>query len=272
MKQHVRYSVILAAVWTIAAAAGMNVGADSFQGEEISKGSRVEFGEYPQQDDSEDRDPVIWEVLTAEDGRALLLCETCLEGMPYHMSREDITWEDCSLRTWLNSEFFMSAFDADEQDLILEETLESDSNVHYETEGGNSTEDKVFILSHSEAEEYFAERNDRTAQASVRIAKENDDDDDSDEDDKKDKDDQDSSAESSDEGSGDKDDNSDAPDRKTVYVSDVSGNCFWWLRTPGETLQDAECVGAEGSFLLNGYDVTQIDVGVRPAIWVKTGK
>ena len=49
----------------------------------------------------------------------------------------------------------------------------------------------------------------------------------------------------------------------------AGGSVFWWLRTPGETQEDAECLGAEGSILFSGYAVTQMDVGVRPAIWVK---
>ena len=210
------------------------VQAATFRNEEISVGSEIEFGCYEQDNDTGEEEPIVWRVLAIEDREALLISQDCLDVFPYHMTQEETVWSDCDLRSWLNSEFLMRAFDTGEQDLLLEKGYETEENLHYETDGGEPSEDdRVFILSHQEVLDYFDGREDRIACASKWAA------------------------ERDEEGMAD------------AYVSEVSDGCFWWLRTPGETQEDAECIGAEGSILFSGYAVTQMDVGVRPAIWVK---
>jgi hypothetical protein len=62
-----------------------------------------------------------------------------------------ITWEECSLREWLNTSFIEEAFTAEEQTYILLTKIENDVNPLYGTDGGNPTVDRVFLLSADEA-------------------------------------------------------------------------------------------------------------------------
>lgn len=55
----------------------------------------------------------------------------------------------------LNSEFISSAFSEDEKAMLLTVTVSADSNPEYNTNPGNATQDKVFLLSIDEANKYF---------------------------------------------------------------------------------------------------------------------
>ena len=109
----------------------------------------VHFGKYD------------WLVLKREKDHMLLLMKDVLEpGEQYHEESRAITWEKCTLRKWLNEDFY-NTFTPEEQARILETHLENPDNEEYETKGGNDTDDKVFLLSLDEAEEYMThdERN-----------------------------------------------------------------------------------------------------------------
>lgn len=72
------------------------------------------------------------------------------------MTSKDITWETCSLRTWLNVVFLNKAFDAAEQARIPTVTLTADKNQSYDTDRGKDTQDRIFLLSITEENRYFA--------------------------------------------------------------------------------------------------------------------
>ena len=112
-------------------------------------GDAVEFGLY-------ERTPIIWRVLRRTDDSLLLLSKDIVEVEKYNEIDEDTTWENCSLRKWLNSVFVEKAFSNDEKKLLVESSVTADRNHEYETEAGNDTIDKVFLLSSKEyEEEYF---------------------------------------------------------------------------------------------------------------------
>ena len=46
-----------------------------------------------------------------------------------------------------------------------------------------------------------------------------------------------------------------------------SGNCWWWLRSPGAYQDIAADVGNAGDVRENGYYVNYDDI-VRPALWI----
>lgn len=62
-----------------------------------------------------------------------------------------MTWETCSLRKWLNNEFYNEAFSKEEQKLITQTTVVNDDNSEHGTEERNATNDNVFLLSIAEA-------------------------------------------------------------------------------------------------------------------------
>ena len=104
-----------------------------------------------------------WYVIRVEDARALLVTTDLLEKRPYHGEWEKITWETCDLRAYLNGEFFEETFTDEEKEWIAASELVNDVSEFedFETEAGNDTVDRVFLLSVQEAEEFFAEDKDR---------------------------------------------------------------------------------------------------------------
>jgi tetratricopeptide (TPR) repeat protein len=105
-----------------------------------------------------------WIVLATGNTRALLITKDIVILRPYNKALEDITWEKCTLRTYLNSEFINQTFHSDfERSLILENLNKNPSNPQFHTDGGNDTADKIFLLSIEEAKQYFKTDRERMA-------------------------------------------------------------------------------------------------------------
>ena len=120
-------------------------GEDAFRKEQ--PGDEVSFGSYQ------------WGVLENDETTMLLVLyhaekEADLRGRPYNEQFTDITWEDSTLREWLNSEFFSQAFSDEESDSILTETCENSDNPTFGTPGGLNTSDRVFLTSRADIEKY----------------------------------------------------------------------------------------------------------------------
>ena len=128
----------------------------------ISVGDHILFGNYPQNNGT-DPEPIEWRVLEIKDGKALVISEYLLEPKAYYFELADVTWENSSLRKWLNGDFYDKAFSDSEKGLIQTVTIENQDNPLYGTPGGNDTEDKMFCLSLEEVQIYFADANDRMA-------------------------------------------------------------------------------------------------------------
>ena len=125
-------------------------------------GSHIYFGSYEQDNDLyASVKPIEWRVLERIGNRILVISEYGLEDEPYNKKRASVTWETCTLRAWLNSDFLASAFTAGEQAMIPAVHVVNERNPKFGTDGGNDTQDKVFILSISEAKSFFPTKNDR---------------------------------------------------------------------------------------------------------------
>ena len=75
-----------------------------------------------------------WRILSIEGEKALLLSDQCLACRQFHTSYVNVLWEDCSIRTWLNNDFYSTAFNSSERNLIIGTTIDGCEN------------DKVFLL------------------------------------------------------------------------------------------------------------------------------
>ena len=105
-----------------------------------------------------------WLILKKYDDHALVvMADVMQEERPYHKNGGAITWADCTLRQWLNGEFYQS-FTPEERERILDTNHENLDNVYYGTDGGVDTTDKIFLLSAEEAEKYMT-RSERTAKS-----------------------------------------------------------------------------------------------------------
>lgn len=116
----------------------------------------VKFGSYPQSDASGNtKEPIEWIVLDRQRDKALLLSKYILDFKCYNDDYKDVTWETCTLRNWLNNDFYFKAFSSDEQKKIQTTNITNNDNLYYGTNGGNNINDKVFCLSAEEVRKYF---------------------------------------------------------------------------------------------------------------------
>ena len=199
--------------------------------EHINVDDTMKFGNY--------HGAVEWLVLDKKDGKELLISKYCLDAKEYdkNENNESVTWETCTLRQWLNDEFFNEAFSEKEKELICDTHLQNPDNPEYGTDGGNDTTDKVFLLSIDEASRYFADNEARLTYATA-YAKEN--------------------------GAGDKNAwwglRSPGEDENNVaMVGDVGSISIY---SDGKSVY----VNKDGAVNCNGQNVGS-NFGIRPAIW-----
>lgn len=130
----------------------------------LAVGDKFTFGTYEQDNDtSNGAEDIEWLVLAKENNKILVISDKVLDFQPYnekpyYETRKAITWEQCSLRKWLNGSFLNEAFSEEGRALIQSTTVSVDKipNYYY-TDPGNATTDKVFLLSCNEVEKYFSD-------------------------------------------------------------------------------------------------------------------
>ena len=210
--------------------------------QELNEFSIVTFGRCRQKTESGEfrPEPIKWLVLEVDEEkhRALLLSQFGLDAMPYHEEHEDITWERCTLRAWLNNDFLNTAFTPEEQAHILLTQVKNSKKQgcsEWVTDGGKNTEDRIFLLSYAEAKKHLGVKYDefnrkpRMVPTPYAIS-------------------------------------------QGAYTSSgykTAGGEYtgwWWLRSPGRCAHGASYVRDGGS--LNSIYVDCYDVCVRPAMWV----
>jgi len=212
---------------TTAEPTAMQAGADPIDptnrtGPQLAVGDITHFGQYD------------WRVLDVQGGKALLLSEDILEMRPYNTEYTDVTWETCTLRAYLNGEFY-NKFNEAERSRIAPTRNDNPDNTwgtyhgeHFNTPGGNPTDDHVSLLSVPEILKYFP---------GLKLHR-------------------------------DSDGNEwyYEPDERFVAKFNSSRH-WWWLRSPGIYQNYAAGVYDDGGVSLYG-DYVDIEGGVRPALWL----
>ena len=202
-------------------------------------GNYVSFGMYPQTKAGNDATPIEWLVLARDGNKALLISRYGLDAQPYNKYNASVTWETCTLRTWLNGRFYIKAFSSAEQAAILTTNVDNSKNQCYSgwsTSSGNNTQDKVFLLSYAEANKYFGVSYDNSGNTKSRVAP---------------------TAYAIAQG---------AWTSSSNKTTDSTYAGWWWLRSPGTYQDYAAIVYFVGSLDFNYVDS---DSGsVRPALWV----
>ena len=95
----------------------------------IKVGDYIKFGAYEQDSDtSNGKEEIEWLVLEVKDGKALVISKYALDCKPYNESYTEVTWETCTLRSWLNNDFINAAFSAVEKTMIPTVTVSVDKN------------------------------------------------------------------------------------------------------------------------------------------------
>ena len=201
------------------------------------------FGTYPQTAAGNDSTPIEWLVLAREGNKALLISRYGLDAQPYNREDTDITWEKCTLRTWLNGTFLNKAFTAQEQEGILVTDVDNSASQGYSgwgTSGGNNTRDRVFLLSYAEANKYFGVQHYNVLGATDNMKSR-------------------ISPTSYARKQG-------AYTYSSYQTTDGTEAGWWWLRSHGDFQGNAACVNSKGS--LGSYFVFDDSTFVRPALWV----
>ena len=119
-------------------------------------GEVICFGSYEQDNNtSNEKEEIEWQILEKQDNKILLISKYALDCQQYNTEQTDVTWETCTLRSWLNSTFINNAFTEAEQSMIADTKVTADKNLNCSTNPGNDTTDKIFLLSINEVNKYF---------------------------------------------------------------------------------------------------------------------
>lgn len=228
---------------------------------DLKRGQVVALGKYEQDNnESNGSETINWIVLNVnkESKEILLISKYALDCKPYDdvddlkkrfpdnstgdiaWDKVNVTWEDCTLRSWLNADFYNNVFSDDEKKLIRKTSLTNVDNTYGTSvgKGGNSTQDNVFLLSLDDIvnTDYGYEYSSETADEGRRCTA--------------------------------------TEYAKAHGAKNFSWNgklaCWWWLRSPGMGNRDAAYVSDHGYVGMYGVHVSHFeydsDCCVRPAI------
>lgn len=95
-------------------------------------------------------EPIKWKVLQNDGSTLFVMADQGIDCKNFNEEWISVTWENCTLRSWLNSTFYSTAFSAEEQSAVVAQTVSTEDNPENEIEGGNDTFDKVYLLSTEE--------------------------------------------------------------------------------------------------------------------------
>ena len=98
-----------------------------------------------------------WQIMEAkEDGTFVLMSVDGLDTVMFNENMlENVTWKTCSLRVWLNGNFYEKAFNEEEKGRIVTVRLSNPGNTAGGIKGCGDTEDRVYILSLEEVAQYY---------------------------------------------------------------------------------------------------------------------
>lgn len=198
-------------------------------------GDIISFGTFQQSDlYSIGPKAVDWKVLKREENRVLVVSEKVLDCHEYGGE----TWKDSTIRSYLNEDFFNTAFTSEEQAKIPTVTLKNPDNRFY---GGGDTEDKIFLLSLNEVKKYIADGNE-TPDHEARRA----------------------------EGTAWALEKYNELIPPNTYEQEFA-TMKWWLRDPSE-ISGHLYVSALGNLYPEGLKMSYNRGGVRPAMWIDLGE
>ena len=199
---------------------------------EANVGDIIYYGSYEQDNNiSNGKENIEWRVLAKENNRILVISDKALDCQPFNETGEDVTWRTCTLRKWLNDDFFNSAFSNAEKKRIPTVTVLADKNPEFSINSGKATKDKVFLLSIKEVNKYFNSKISRQCMpTNFAVAQ--------------------------------------GGYISNTYSTDVKATC-WWLRSPGGYgLVCAAYVDNIGDIRAYGASVESDNGTVRPAMWI----
>lgn len=204
---------------------------------DIVAGDTITMGYYG-------NESIVWTVLEFDPAtnQALVISKYCIDAIPFHAGNDYGSWENSTLRRWLNNDFISKAFNQDERETILTKTISNPRNPDYGTDSGRDTSDRVFLLSYEEAVYYFPSNTSRQGRPTAYCWEQ-----------------------------GCYDPVKYAEEHGTELSPEAVGFTWWWLRTAGLDEKHTCNVVAKGTASTYGAYKTSNEGGVRPAMWVQLG-
>jgi len=185
-----------------------------------------------------------WNVLDIKNNAALIITEGIIEHRRYHDAYKEITWAECSLRKYLNGEFY-DRFNAVDQSRIIPVINKNLDNQWYGSRGGEDTEDRIFLLSLEEVScKYFGDSSSKLYNPgkNQRYWFER------------------------------KDENN---SKRIAVNNKEEWYYWWWLRSPGRVNKKAVYMFPNGNIGIQGNNIFKGNIaegecrgGVRPALWL----
>lgn len=199
-------------------------------------GNTIRFGDYE------------WKVLDIKENKLLLITDQIIEQRDYHEKKEAVTWEQSEIRNYLNTSF-LDRFSAVDKERILTTENRNADNPWYQSTGGNTTNDRAFLLSLDEVVRlYFGDSSrlldnpkpnqrywfDRKDENNIK--------------------------------------------RMALFMD---SHWWWWTRTPGKNNKVAVYIHGDGNIGIQGNGISKTtfntlhhitksnEGGLRPAIWIK---
>ncbi|MCM1162601.1 MAG: DUF6273 domain-containing protein [Roseburia sp.] len=180
-------------------------------------------------------EPIKWKVLQNDGNTLFVIADKAIDCKDYNDEYASAPWQTSTIREWLNDSFYGIAFSSDEQGAIVAQDVVNEDNPDYGIEGGNSTSDKIYLLSAGDvADETYGFCSDCDNKSMSRRVKASD----------------------------------YANARGTLRSSSYGGSCWWWLRSPGGSGKYAAYVYNTGLVDRNGCRVNKPDGGVCPALHI----
>lgn len=180
--------------------------------------------------------PIEWRILEEEEDRLLVLSEYSIECKQFHEKEEPVTWEQSSLRKWLNGDFFENAFHVRERECILESEIINEWNPITFVQGSDMTKDRIFLLSFRDVMNTKYGFESYIASSDTRESK-----------------------------------NTDWAKIMGALTNPEKGMGWWWLRSAGQNHRFAGRVDYSGHIYFTGLHGT-LWGGVRPAMYLDKKK
>ncbi len=104
-------------------------------------------------------EPIKWRILDESNGTALILCEMLIDSQDYNYTRQTVNgvyannYAESSIREWLNNNFYNTAFNSLQKQLIELTTVDNSAATTDSTSNEYAcanTEDNVFLLSYQD--------------------------------------------------------------------------------------------------------------------------
>ncbi len=201
----------------------------------VMVGDEILFGMYDTDPKGTGNERIEWYVADVQGNKVLLISKYALEPQGFHNANKDTNWEESNVRELLNDYFYNEAFSEYEQELIVSRKLDNPGNVEYGIPDGEATQDKIFLLSATEAELYFPTEEERKVEPTPMALRYG---------------------------------INSAPD--TGFAYEIRTNrSWWWLRTDAIEENYVVTVDTQGRIDWEGRNQTVASGAVRPAMWVR---